>query len=81
MEVVPSEAELGGHGFEAGNRGPEAPDGQARECANHATTRARQAGVVSADDAERWWTYLREAQDAGTFFYAFTALIVAGTKG
>ena len=44
-------------------------------------TRAQQAGVVSADDAERWWRHLREAHDDGTFFYAFTALIVAGTKG
>jgi len=44
-------------------------------------TRAQQAGVVSADDAERWWTHLHEAHEAGTFFYAFTALIVAGTKG
>jgi ubiquinone/menaquinone biosynthesis C-methylase UbiE len=44
-------------------------------------TRAQQTGVVSANDAERWWTHLREAHDAGNFFYAFTALIVAGTKG
>jgi ubiquinone/menaquinone biosynthesis C-methylase UbiE len=44
-------------------------------------TRAQKAGVVSAEDAERWWTHLREAHDAGTFFYAFTALVVAGTKG
>jgi ubiquinone/menaquinone biosynthesis C-methylase UbiE len=44
-------------------------------------TRAQQAGVLSADDTERWWTHLREAHEAGTFLYAFTALIVAGTKG
>ena len=44
-------------------------------------TRAQQANVVSADDAERWWTQLREAHEAGVFFYAFTALIVAGIKG
>ena len=44
-------------------------------------SRAQQASVVSSDDAERWWTYLREAHEAGTFLYAFTALIVAGTKG
>ena len=44
-------------------------------------TRAQRAGVVSADDVEPWWTHLREAHHAGTFFYAFTALIVAGTKG
>ena len=37
------------------------------------TTGARkQAGVVSADDAQRWWTHLREAHHAGTSFYAFT---------
>jgi len=46
------------------------------------TTGARkQAGVVSADDAQRWWTHLREAHDAGTFFYAFTALVVAAQRG
>ena len=28
----------------------------------------------------RDWTHLREAHEAETFFYAFTALIVAGTK-
>jgi ubiquinone/menaquinone biosynthesis C-methylase UbiE len=43
-------------------------------------TRAQQIGVVSAYDAERWWTHLREAHEAGTFFYAFTAFIVAGIK-
>jgi ubiquinone/menaquinone biosynthesis C-methylase UbiE len=43
-------------------------------------TRAQQSGVVSPADAERWWTNLRVAHEAGTFFYAFTALIVAGTK-
>jgi hypothetical protein len=37
-------------------------------------TRAQQA------DAERWWINLREAHEAGTFIYAITALIVAGTK-
>jgi hypothetical protein len=42
--------------------------------------RAQQAGVVSAAEIERWWTHLREAHQAGTFLYAFTALIVAGTK-
>jgi ubiquinone/menaquinone biosynthesis C-methylase UbiE len=44
-------------------------------------SRAQQASVVSSDDAERWWTHLREAHEAGTFLYAFTALIVAGTRG
>jgi len=42
--------------------------------------RAQQAGVVSPGDAERWWAHLREAHQTGTFFYAFTALIVAGVK-
>ena len=44
-------------------------------------TRAQQAGAVSPGDAERWWNHLREAHEAGTFLYGFTALIVAGTKG
>jgi hypothetical protein len=35
---------------------------------------------VSSADAERWWTNLREAHEAGIFFYAVTALNVAGTK-
>jgi hypothetical protein len=43
-------------------------------------TRVQQAGVVSSADAERWWTNLREAHEAGTFIYAITALIVAGAK-
>jgi ubiquinone/menaquinone biosynthesis C-methylase UbiE len=43
-------------------------------------TRAQQVGAVSAADVERWSTHLREAHQAGTFLYAFTALIVAGTK-
>ena len=42
--------------------------------------RAQQAGVVSPGDAERWWAHLREAHQTETFFYAFTALIVAGVK-
>ncbi len=28
----------------------------------------------------RWWAHLREAHQTETFFYAFTALIVAGVK-
>jgi SAM-dependent methyltransferase len=43
-------------------------------------THAQQAGVVSSADIERWWTQLREAHEAGTFFFGLTALIVAGTK-
>jgi SAM-dependent methyltransferase len=42
--------------------------------------RTQQAGVVSAEEIERWWTHLREAHQSGTFLYAFAALIVAGTK-
>jgi hypothetical protein len=36
--------------------------------------------VVWAVEIERWWAHLREAHQAGTFLYAFAALIVAGTK-
>ena len=43
-------------------------------------SRVQAAGVLSLEDVERWWTHLREAHEAGTFFYDFTALIVAGTK-
>ena len=43
-------------------------------------TRAQQAGAVSAAHAQRWWTHLRKAHEAGTFVYGFTGLIVAGTK-
>lgn len=43
-------------------------------------SRVQAAGVLSLQDVERWWTHLREAHEAGTFFYGITALIVAGTK-
>jgi hypothetical protein len=43
-------------------------------------TRAQQTGVVSSADVEQWWNQLREAHEAGTFFFGLTALIVAGTK-
>jgi ubiquinone/menaquinone biosynthesis C-methylase UbiE len=43
-------------------------------------SRAQQMGTLSPADAERWWTHLREAHEAGTFLYGFTALIVAGVK-
>jgi hypothetical protein len=43
--------------------------------------RAQKAGVVDPADGQRWWTHLREAHEAGTFVYGFTALIVAGVKG
>lgn len=42
--------------------------------------RAQEAGLVTPADAERWWTQLREAHQAGTFLYGFTGLIVAGVK-
>jgi ubiquinone/menaquinone biosynthesis C-methylase UbiE len=42
--------------------------------------RAQQTGVVAPADAQRWWTHLRGAHEAGTFIYGFTALIVAGVK-
>ena len=38
-------------------------------------------GGVSPAEAERWWTYLREAHEVGTFLYGVTALIVDGVKG
>lgn len=37
-------------------------------------------GVVAPADAQRWWTHLREAHEAGTFVAGLTALIVAGVK-
>jgi ubiquinone/menaquinone biosynthesis C-methylase UbiE len=42
--------------------------------------RAKQTGAVASADAQRWWTHLSEAHEAGTFVYGFTALIVAGVK-
>jgi hypothetical protein len=42
--------------------------------------RAQETGLVGALDAQRWWAHLREAHEAGTFVYGFTALIVAGVK-
>jgi ubiquinone/menaquinone biosynthesis C-methylase UbiE len=42
--------------------------------------RAQRTGVVGAAEAERWWSQLREAHQAGTFVYGFTGLIVAGAK-
>jgi ubiquinone/menaquinone biosynthesis C-methylase UbiE len=42
--------------------------------------RAQKAGLVAPADAQRWWTHLREAHEAGMFIYGFTALIVAGAK-
>jgi len=42
--------------------------------------RAQETGLVRALDAQRWWAHLREAHEAGTFVYGFTALIVAAVK-
>jgi ubiquinone/menaquinone biosynthesis C-methylase UbiE len=42
--------------------------------------RAQQTGAVTPADAQRWWTHLREAHEAGTHVYGITALIVAGVK-
>lgn len=36
--------------------------------------------VLSAEDADRWWTDLARADRDGSFFYAFTAVIVSGLK-
>jgi hypothetical protein len=38
------------------------------------------SGVVDADEAERWWADLREADAAGRFLAVITAFVVAGTK-
>jgi hypothetical protein len=35
-------------------------------------THAQQAGVVSSADIERWWTQLRGAHEAGTFFFGLS---------
>jgi hypothetical protein len=43
--------------------------------------RAQQMGALSAAQAGRWWIYLREAHEVGTFLYGVTALIVDGVKG
>ena len=40
----------------------------------------QQTGALSPSEAERWWTHLREAHEAGMFLYGFTAFIVAGIK-
>ncbi len=42
--------------------------------------RLHDTGVVSRDEANRWWTALAEADRDGTFLYGFTAFIVSGTK-
>jgi len=42
--------------------------------------RACAAGVLSNEEADRWWTSLAQADRDGVFLYGFTALIVAGVK-
>lgn len=42
--------------------------------------RAVETGVLSAADADLWWTDLERADREGTFLYGFTSFIVAGTK-
>src|SRR6516225_9085940 len=38
-------------------------------------TRAQRTGALPRAEAERWWAYLREAHENGTFLYGFTGLI------
>jgi len=38
------------------------------------------SGVLSKEEADRWWTSLAQADRAGVFLYGLTALIVAGVK-
>ena len=38
------------------------------------------AGALDAQEAEQWWTDLRQAETAGRFLAAITAFVVAGTK-
>jgi ubiquinone/menaquinone biosynthesis C-methylase UbiE len=42
--------------------------------------RLHETGILSREDANRWWTSLADADRAGTFLYGFTAFIVSGTK-
>src|SRR5215470_549591 len=42
--------------------------------------RACDAGVLSREEADQWWTSLAHAHRAGVFLYGFTALIVSGVK-
>jgi ubiquinone/menaquinone biosynthesis C-methylase UbiE len=43
--------------------------------------RLHDAGVVSREEANRWWTSLADADRDGRFLYGFTAFIVSGTRG
>jgi ubiquinone/menaquinone biosynthesis C-methylase UbiE len=42
--------------------------------------RAVASGVLSAEEADLWWTNLAQAEDQGTIVYGFTAFIVSATK-
>jgi hypothetical protein len=38
------------------------------------------SGEIDGEEAERWWSDLREAEQSGRFLSAITAFVVAGTK-
>ena len=42
--------------------------------------RAQAAGVIRADEAERWLAALLERDRAGSFFTSMTSFVVAGRK-
>jgi hypothetical protein len=42
--------------------------------------RAVAAGVLSEQEADRWWIHLAQGNAEGIFPYAFTGSIVAGAK-
>lgn len=42
--------------------------------------RAVSGGVLTADEANLWWTHLAQANAAGEFLYGFTAFVVSGLK-
>jgi len=42
--------------------------------------RAISHGVLSKDEADRWWTQLAHANAEGSFLYGFTAFVVSGLK-
>jgi ubiquinone/menaquinone biosynthesis C-methylase UbiE len=42
--------------------------------------RLHDAGVISRDEANQWWTSLAAADRDGSFLYGFTAFIVSGSK-
>jgi ubiquinone/menaquinone biosynthesis C-methylase UbiE len=42
--------------------------------------RLHDAGVISREQANQWWTSLAVADRDGTFLYGFTAFIVSGSK-